>query len=68
MDLEDSVAAVDAEDKVKCYSNWLGIMKGSLQAKVKKNGKIIVRKLNSDKDFFYKNDEPKILTWKISFT
>ena len=58
MDLEDSVAAVDAEDKIKCYSNWLGIMKGSLQAKVKKNGKIIVRKLNSDKDFFYKNDEP----------
>ena len=58
VDNEDSVAAVDAEDKIKCYSNWLGIMKGSLQAKVKKNGKIIVRKLNSDKDFFYKNDEP----------
>ena len=58
MDLEDSVAAVDAEDKIKCYSNWLGIMKGSLQTKVKKNGKTIVRKLNSDKDFFYKNGEP----------
>ena len=49
MDLEDSVAAVDANDKIKCYRNWLGIMKNELEAKINKNGKIINRKLNNDK-------------------
>ena len=58
MDLEDSVAAVDAEDKVKCYSNWLGIMKGNLEAKMQKGGKTIVRKLNEDKEFLDINDNP----------
>jgi malate synthase len=49
IDNEDSVAAVDAEDKIKCYRNWLGIMKGDLTAEIEKNGKKFVRKLNSDR-------------------
>jgi len=61
MDLEDSVAAVDADDKVKCYRNWLGIMMGTLETKMQKNGKSFVRKLNPDKEYFDKEDNKKYL-------
>ena len=49
IDNEDSITAVDAEDKVRCYRNWLGIMKGNLQTEMEKNGKKFIRKLNPDR-------------------
>ena len=51
IDNEDSVAAVDAEDKIRCYRNWLGIMKGDLETKIEKSGKKFVRKLNPDREY-----------------
>jgi malate synthase len=57
MDCEDSVAAVDAEDKVEVYRNWLGLQKGNLEATFNKNGRSMTRTMNPDRQYSAPNGE-----------
>ena len=62
-DNEDSVAAVDAEDKVVCYRNWLGLMKGNLKTQFEKDGKLFERKLNPHRScLLYTSPSPRDLS------
>jgi malate synthase len=57
IDLEDSIAAVDAEDKVAAYANWLGLMKGDLSADFEKGGETLQRTLAADRDYVARDGE-----------
>ncbi len=60
-DCEDSISAVDAEDKTAVYRNWLGLMKGDLSETLEKNGVSITRKLNSDRTYKTIDNQPLTL-------
>ena len=59
MDLEDSVAAVDAEDKTRAYANWLGLMQGNLTATFTKGGQSVTRSLNADSTVMDRSGNPQ---------
>ena len=58
MDCEDSVAAVDAEDKALAYRNWLGLNKGTLEETISRAGTSFVRSMNPDRDYSGPSGEP----------
>ena len=61
LDCEDSVATVDAEDKILAYRNWLGLVKGDLQTEFKKNNQVVSRTLNEDIKFISNKGSEEIL-------